>query len=100
MGAHQRAAHSFHSAAQRIRDSLSYLETRGESLDAWQSDTLARSLAYLQTKNYALATEAAFRACRPELYRTKAAVVALIGSATLSVAEVRAELERVADRAV
>ncbi|TAJ96858.1 MAG: hypothetical protein EPO10_27460 [Reyranella sp.] len=89
---------TFDSAADRIRDSIDHLHEIGEPLDAWQSDTLARALAYLQTGNYALAIDAAFRACRPQLYRTKAAEIAFSGSPTVTIAEVRASFEEAENR--
>jgi hypothetical protein len=82
-------------AGERIRDSLAQLEVVGEPLDPWQSDMLARALAHLQTGNYALATDVAFRVCRPQLYRTSAALIAFSGGPTVTIAEVRTELQRV-----
>lgn len=81
-------------AGERIHDSLAYLEKVGEPLDAWQSDMLARAVAYFGTGIYALAVDAAFRACRPNLYRTRAEVIGLSGGPTVTVAEMRAELDR------
>ncbi len=96
MAAHQKAVlASFESATERVFDSLNHLDGVGEPLDPWQSDMLARALAYLQMGNFALATDAAFRVCRPKLYRTSAALIALSGGPTVTIAEVRKELQRV-----
>jgi len=54
MAAYQKAVSAtFASAAARIRGSIDFLDNAGEPLDAWQSDMLARALAYLQVGNYA-----------------------------------------------
>lgn len=96
MGAYQKAAPlTFDAAVQRIRDSLDQLDRIGETIDAWQSDTLARALAHLQMGNYALSMDAAFRACRPLLYKTKAATIAFGDGPVVTVRELRAELDRV-----
>lgn len=66
-----------------------------DPLDPWQSDMLAWALAYLQMGNFALATEAAFRVCRPQLYLIGVAFIALSGGSTVTVAEMLAELDPV-----
>ena len=101
MAAYQKVVETtFDTAAMRIRDSIDHLQEIGEPLDGWQTDMLARALAYLQSGNQALAIDAAFQACRPQFYRTHAAVIALSDSPTLTINEVRAELDRVTgDRA-
>lgn len=100
MAAYQKAVSaSYESATKRIRESLDLLAHAGEPLDAWQSDLLARALAFLQVGNYALAIDAAFRVCRPQLFRSSKAVIALSGAPTVTIAEVRDQLERaVAER--
>ena len=96
MAPHQKAVSAtYESAATRIRDSIDLLANAGEPLDVWQSDMLALALADLQVGNYALATDAAFRVCRPKLYRTNAAVIAMSGGPTVINAEIRNELQRV-----
>jgi hypothetical protein len=84
----------------QIRRYLSDIEVVGDLLDVWQSDMLARAIAQFSAGSGALAMDTAFRASRPKLYRTSAAIIALSGSPTLTLAEVRAELERVANSAL
>jgi hypothetical protein len=79
----------------RLRDSLDQLECAGEPLDGWQSDMLARAIACLQTGMYILAVDAASRACLPYLYRSRAAAIVWGDSPKVTVAELRAELDRV-----
>ncbi len=85
----------FASVVERIRDSLSLIAAAGEPLDEWQSDMLARALAYLQMGNYGLAEDAAFKAARPLLFRTRTASLAVTGGPIVTVAEMKAELDRV-----
>lgn len=89
---------TFASASAAIRDSINRLDEIGEPLDAWQSDLLARALAYLQLGHYALVIDAAFRVRRPHFYRTKAAEFALSGSPIVTTTEVRASLEEALNR--
>lgn len=98
MGAYEKATLlTYAAAAQRVRDSLDYLEGLGEPLDGWQSEILARAVAYLQTGTYGLGIDAGFRACRPDLYKTRAESIAFDGGPTVTVAEIRAELERLTE---
>lgn len=87
---------TFGSAAEKIRDALDHLDAVGEGLDAWQSDMFARALACLQMGNHALAEDAVYRACRPKLFRSKAAAIGMSGGPVVSIAELKAELDRVA----
>ncbi len=56
---------------------------------------LARAITCLQTGMYALAVDAAYRACRPYLYRSRDAAIAYSNSPIVTVAELRTELDRV-----
>lgn len=80
--------------AGQIREILSELEEAGDALDVWQSDRLAQAIAHYSLGRHSLALSAASHASRPRHHKTGAAVAALAGNPTLTVAEVRAELER------
>jgi hypothetical protein len=90
--ANEQETSSFFSVAQQIQDALNHVEAVAEKPDARQSDMLAVAVAHLRAGNYSSAQDAAFRACRRSVFRSKAAMVAIGG--TMTVSEIRAELYR------
>lgn len=87
-------APTFFAVAQQIQDALNHVEAVAEKPEARQSDLLSQAVAHLRAGDYSLAQDAAFRACRRSLSRSRTTMVALGGSSAVTVADIRADLYR------
>jgi len=87
-------ASTFFAVAQQIQDALNHVEAVAEKLDGRQSDLLSEAVAHLRAGDYSLAQDAAFRACRRSLSRSRTTMVALGGSSAVTVSDIRADLYR------
>lgn len=87
-------APTFFAVAQQIRDALNHVEAVADVPDTRQSDLLVQAVAHLREGNLPLAQEAAFRACRRSLSRTRTAVMVVGVGSTMTLADIRADFYR------
>lgn len=92
------AAAAKRNLAQRIERFLEIVEREKMPLGPWETNMLCKALACLETGTYRLGEEVMLHVERGEVYRKPEAVAALADAPILTVAEQRANLERISTK--